>query len=69
MGFAVVQRIGGFLIVVSARITNLGPALGLAGPTCAGLNHLAKVIPCVAMLPGRTIHTLPVLLTPACRRG
>ena len=69
MGFAVVQRIGGFLIVVSARITNLGPALGLAGPTCAGLNHLAKVIPCFNVPAATAIHTLPVLLTPACRRG
>jgi trk system potassium uptake protein TrkH len=51
---------------VGACITNLGPALGEAGPNYAGLNDTAKVILCVAMLLGRLeIYTLLVLLTPA----
>lgn len=55
---------------VGACITNLGPALGLAGPHYAELNDVAKVILCVAMLLGRLeIYTLLVLLTPAFWRG
>ena len=50
---------------VGACITNLGPALGDAGPNYAGLNNVAKVILCIAMLLGRLeIYTLLVLLTP-----
>ena len=55
---------------VGACITNLGPALGLAGPNYADLNDTAKVILSVAMLLGRLeIYTLLVLLTPAFWRG
>jgi trk system potassium uptake protein TrkH len=55
---------------VGACITNLGPALGLAGPSYADLNDTAKVILSVAMLLGRLeIYTLLVLLTPAFWRG
>jgi trk system potassium uptake protein TrkH len=55
---------------VGACITNLGPALGLAGPNYASLNDPAKVVLCVAMLLGRLeIYTLLVLLTPAFWRG
>jgi len=55
---------------VGACITNLGPALGLAGPHYAELNDTAKVILSVAMLLGRLeIYTLLVLLTPAFWRG
>jgi len=55
---------------VGACITNLGPALGLAGPNYAGLSDTAKVILCVAMLLGRLeVYTLLVLLTPAFWRG
>lgn len=55
---------------VGACITNLGPALGLAGPNYAELNDTAKVILSVAMLLGRLeIYTLLVLLTPAFWRG
>jgi trk system potassium uptake protein TrkH len=51
---------------VGACITNLGPALGQAGPNYAGLNDTAKVILSIAMLLGRLeIYTLLVLLTPA----
>jgi trk system potassium uptake protein TrkH len=51
---------------VGACITNLGPALGQAGPNYASLNDVAKVILCIAMLLGRLeIFTLLVLLTPA----
>jgi trk system potassium uptake protein TrkH len=51
---------------VGACITNLGPALGDAGPNYAGLNDVAKVILSIAMLLGRLeIYTLLVLLTPA----
>ena len=51
---------------VGACITNLGPALGKAGPNYAGLNDVAKVILSIAMLLGRLeIYTLLVLLTPA----
>jgi trk system potassium uptake protein TrkH len=51
---------------VGACITNLGPALGQAGPNYAGLNDVAKVILSIAMLLGRLeIYTLLVLLTPA----
>jgi len=51
---------------VAACLTNLGPALGDAGPNYAGLNDTAKVILSVAMLLGRLeIYTLLVLLTPA----
>jgi len=51
---------------VGACITNLGPALGLAGPNYAELNDVAKVILSFAMLLGRLeIYTLLVLLTPA----
>ncbi len=51
---------------VGACITNLGPALGLAGPNYAELNDVAKVILSIAMLLGRLeIYTLLVLLTPA----
>lgn len=50
---------------VGACITNLGPALGAAGPNYASLNDPAKVILCVAMLLGRLeIYTLLVILTP-----
>ena len=51
---------------VGACITNLGPALGDAGPNYAALNDPAKVILSIAMLLGRLeIYTLLVLLTPA----
>jgi len=51
---------------VGACITNLGPALGAAGPNYASLNDPAKIILCIAMLLGRLeIYTLLVLLTPA----
>ena len=51
---------------VAACITNLGPALGHAGPNYAELNDIAKVILCAAMMLGRLeIYTLLVLLTPA----
>ena len=51
---------------VGACITNLGPALGDAGPNYAGLNDPAKIILSIAMLLGRLeIYTLLVLLTPA----
>jgi trk system potassium uptake protein TrkH len=51
---------------VGACITNLGPALGQAGPNYAELNDVAKVILSIAMLLGRLeIYTLLVLLTPA----
>jgi trk system potassium uptake protein TrkH len=51
---------------VGACITNLGPALGDAGPNYAGLNDPAKVILSIAMLLGRLeVYTLLVLLTPA----
>jgi len=51
---------------VGACITNLGPALGEAGPNYAGLNDPAKVILSFAMLLGRLeIYTLLVLMTPA----
>jgi trk system potassium uptake protein TrkH len=51
---------------VGACLTNLGPALGIAGPNYAELNDVAKVILSVAMLLGRLeIYTLLVLLTPA----
>jgi trk system potassium uptake protein TrkH len=50
---------------VGACITNLGPALGDAGPNYAELNDVAKVILSVAMLLGRLeIYTLLVILTP-----
>ena len=55
---------------VGACITNLGPALGLAGPNYAELNDPAKVVLSIAMLLGRLeIYTLLVLLTPAFWRG
>ncbi len=55
---------------VGACITNLGPALGEAGPHYATLNDTAKVILSVAMLLGRLeIYTLFVLLTPAYWKG
>ena len=51
---------------VGACITNLGPALGEAGPNYASLNDPAKVILSIAMLLGRLeVYTLLVLLTPA----
>jgi trk system potassium uptake protein TrkH len=50
---------------VGACITNLGPALGDAGPNYASLNDPAKIILCIAMLLGRLeIYTLLVILTP-----
>jgi trk system potassium uptake protein TrkH len=55
---------------VGACITNLGPALGLAGPNYAVLGDPAKIVLCVAMLLGRLeIYTLLVLFTPAFWRG
>lgn len=55
---------------VGACITNLGPALGDAGPNYASLNNAAKVILSIAMLLGRLeIYTLLVVLTPAFWRG
>jgi trk system potassium uptake protein TrkH len=55
---------------VAACITNLGPALGLAGPNYASLSDTAKLILSAAMLLGRLeIYTLLVLLTPAFWRG
>ena len=55
---------------VGACITNLGPALGAAGPNYAHLNDTAKVILSIAMLLGRLeVYTLLVLLTPAFWRG
>jgi trk system potassium uptake protein TrkH len=50
---------------VGACITNLGPALGKAGPNYSELNDAAKVILSFAMLLGRLeIYTLLVLMTP-----
>ncbi len=50
---------------VGACITNLGPALGEAGPNYASLNDAAKIILSVAMLLGRLeIYTLLVVITP-----
>jgi trk system potassium uptake protein TrkH len=55
---------------VGACITNLGPALGKAGPNYASLNDTAKIILSIAMLLGRLeIYTLLVILTPAFWRG
>jgi len=55
---------------VGACITNLGPALGMAGPHYAELSDTAKLILCAAMLLGRLeIYTLLVLLTPAFWRA
>jgi trk system potassium uptake protein TrkH len=55
---------------VGACITNLGPALGGAGPNYAGLNDTAKVILSIAMLLGRLeVYTLLVILTPAFWRN
>jgi trk system potassium uptake protein TrkH len=55
---------------VGACITNLGPALGDAGPHYATLNDTAKVILATAMLLGRLeIYTLFVLISPAYWRG
>ena len=51
---------------VAACITNLGPALGQAGPNYASLNDTAKIILSIAMLLGRLeIYTLLVILTPS----
>jgi len=51
---------------VAACLTNLGPALGDAGPNYSQLNDAAKIILSVAMLLGRLeIYTLLVILTPA----
>ncbi len=51
---------------VAACLTNLGPALGEAGPNYATLPAVAKVILSAAMLLGRLeIYTLFVLITPA----
>jgi trk system potassium uptake protein TrkH len=51
---------------VGACLTNLGPALGEAGPHYAELSDFAKVVLSVAMLLGRLeIYTLLVVLTPA----
>jgi len=51
---------------VGACITNLGPALGDAGPNYASLTDPAKLVLCLAMLMGRLeIYTLLVILTPA----
>lgn len=51
---------------VGACITNLGPALGQAGPHYSDLNDTAKIILSFAMLLGRLeIYTLLVLMTPA----
>ena len=51
---------------VGACITNLGPALGDAGPNYASLNDPAKVLLSIAMLLGRLeVYTLLVILTPA----
>ena len=55
---------------VGACISNLGPALGKAGPNYAALNDTAKIILSIAMLMGRLeIYTLLVLLTPAFWRN
>lgn len=55
---------------VAACITNLGPALGQAGPNYASLSDPAKIILSFAMLLGRLeIYTVLVLLTPAFWRG
>jgi Trk-type K+ transport system membrane component len=55
---------------VAACITNLGPALGQAGPHYAELSDTAKVVLCAAMLLGRLeVYTLLVLLSPAFWRG
>ncbi|MDT8319794.1 MAG: TrkH family potassium uptake protein [Xanthomonadales bacterium] len=51
---------------VGACLTNLGPALGEAGPHYASLNDPAKIVLSLAMLLGRLeIYTLLVVLTPA----
>ncbi len=51
---------------VGACITNMGPALGLAGSNYASLNDAAKLILSFAMLLGRLeIYTLLVILSPA----
>ena len=50
---------------VGACITNLGPALGEAGPNYASLNNPAKWVLSMAMLMGRLeIYTLLVLMSP-----
>jgi trk system potassium uptake protein TrkH len=55
---------------VAACMTNLGPALGAAGPDYSDLNDAAKLILSAAMLLGRLeIYTLLVLLTPSFWRG
>jgi trk system potassium uptake protein TrkH len=55
---------------VAACITNLGPALGAAGPDYSSLNNTARLILSAAMLLGRLeIYTLLVLLTPSFWRG
>jgi trk system potassium uptake protein TrkH len=55
---------------VAACMTNLGPALGAAGPDYSELNDAAKLILSAAMLLGRLeIYTLLVLLTPSFWRG
>lgn len=51
---------------VSACITNLGPALGQAGPHYADINPAAKLVLTFAMLLGRLeIFTLLVILSPS----
>ena len=55
---------------VGACLTNLGPALGQAGPHYADLNAFAKLILTLAMLLGRLeIFTLLVLFTPTFWRN
>ena len=55
---------------VAACITNLGPALGEAGPHYASLNDAAKIILTIAMLLGRLeVYTLFVILTPTYWKG
>ncbi|HKJ17877.1 MAG TPA: TrkH family potassium uptake protein [Xanthomonadales bacterium] len=55
---------------VAACITNLGPALGEAGPHYANLNDPSKIVLAIAMLLGRLeIYTLFVLITPTYWKG
>jgi len=55
---------------VGACLTNLGPALGQAGPHYADINSFAKLVLTLAMLLGRLeIFTLLVLFTPTFWRN
>ncbi|MEG1159902.1 MAG: potassium transporter TrkG, partial [Acidaminococcaceae bacterium] len=62
-GLTVMDSIG----VISATISSVGPALGVAGATCtyATITPFGKLVICAAMLLGRLeLFTLMVLLRP-----